>query len=238
MSSLILVLELQSVGYCGNSVVGVKAGGNVTIKQTVNNGASKKHLKQLDKSLKAIQQNTDPHTLALEIAHELPGYQEMQEKEKYIKELEAQIAELQKDKNPLRQEALRALTEKNYNEYIRLLDKASDEEITASKKKAAQDQLNIGAIAQFINPDRAEKAFSKALEYLPDWSTHLSAANFHQFLNHFQQAEELYCKALSLASSNDERATTLNNLANLQKAKNDYAGAEQGTVKRWASIET
>ena len=71
----------------------------------------------------------------------------------------------------------------------------------------------------------AAKQFAEAIDILPSYSTYFAAAYFHAKLNHFQEAQPLFQKALALASTPDEQATILNNLANLQSDNNDHAHA-------------
>jgi len=172
-------------------------------------------------------QPINPDSLAAKIAKQLPGYQNDKNKEELIKTLSKQVAQLQKDKNPFREKALNALSNNRLDEYMELLEKAAEYEKNAYRKKAAQDQINIGTVAQFINPQKAQIAFTKAIELWPDWNTCLSGADFYQFLNEFQKSEQLYLRALAIVSTKDERATTLNNLGNLQAAKNNYPEAEK-----------
>ncbi len=97
------------------------------------------------------------------------------------------------------------------------------------QKKLADTFLLKAELLQLkFDFESAARQFDEAIEINPDANTYFAAAKFHQFLNHFQQAEQLYCKALSLASSNDERAKTLNNLSVLQDLQNDYSGASSG----------
>jgi len=173
--------------------------------------------------------NTD--SLAAKIAGRLPGFNELKEKEQKIAELEKLIRQLQESKNPLRQQALEALARNDVREYMRLLDLASRQDVDKAKQQAAQDQINIGLIAQYTDPAKAESAFNKAIEYLPDWNSYHSAGYYYQYVNAFEKAASLYQQALRLAGDKEERAMTLNNLGVLQSARQDYGGAERSYVE-------
>jgi len=170
-------------------------------------------------------------SLAEKIAGRLPGFNELKEKEQKIAELEKLIRQLQDSKNPLRQQALQALARNDVREYIRLLDLASRQDVDKAKKQAAQDQINIGLIAQYTDPAKAESAFNKAIEYWPDWNSYHSAGYYYQFVNAFDKAASLYQQALRLAGDKEERAMTLNNLGVLQRARQDNGGAERSYVE-------
>ena len=71
------------------------------------------------------------------------------------------------------------------------------------------------------------ECFDFAADIFSNWDNNLSAANHYAFINSFQVARRYYQICLIKAESDENRATTLNNLAVLQSDQNEYGAAEQ-----------
>ncbi|NHQ60588.1 tetratricopeptide repeat protein [Chlorobium sp. BLA1] len=133
----------------------------------------------------------------------------------------------------LYQEAFSLFMNGKLDEALVVLDDAKlDEraqEVKNEQRQVAETFLLKAQLLQLTFAfEKAAKNFEKAITIFPDRQTYLTAANFYAYLNDYKKAEPLYKKALLLAEKPQERATTLNNLAILQKAKNDYGTAEEG----------
>ncbi|MEI6847381.1 MAG: tetratricopeptide repeat protein, partial [Chlorobiaceae bacterium] len=133
----------------------------------------------------------------------------------------------------LYQEAFSLFINGKLEEALGVLDDAT---LRVKKKELQNEQTQLAETFLFKAEllqmkfafKEAAKNFDEALSIATTGYTYLRAANFYQFLNEFSKAEELYRKALALAENKSNRATTLNNLAILQKDQNDFEAAEQG----------
>ncbi|MEE9904222.1 MAG: tetratricopeptide repeat protein [Chlorobium sp.] len=133
----------------------------------------------------------------------------------------------------LYQEAFALFMNGKVDEALDVLDdaklNAKKQELKHEQQKLAETFLLKADLLQLkFDFKSAAKNFEEALSIAPVWANYLKAANFHQFLNDFLPAENLYTQALALVETPDEKATTLNNLANLQKARNEFEAAELG----------
>ena len=133
----------------------------------------------------------------------------------------------------LYQEAFSLFMNGKLDEALAVLDDAKldarAQDVKKEQRQVAETFLLKAQLLQLTFAfEEVAKNLQKAITIFPDWQTHLTAANFYKFRNEFKKAEALYKKALLLAEKPHEWATTLNNLAILQKAKNDYGAAEAG----------
>lgn len=74
--------------------------------------------------------------------------------------------------------------------------------------------------------EELNECYKFAVDILSNWSTNLEAGNHFQFINDFIKANYYYQICLLKAVSDEEKAATLNNLAVLQRAKNEFEKAE------------
>ncbi len=118
------------------------------------------------------------------------------------------------------------------DEALALLD---DAQLEAELRKAQEAQRRV-AESYTLKADilQLQYDFAAAEDYLhrayaayPDWGNCLTLANFYYNLNQFPPAEQHYQQCLELADDDSELASTLNNLAVLQKDKNEFPAAEQ-----------
>jgi tetratricopeptide (TPR) repeat protein len=118
------------------------------------------------------------------------------------------------------------------DEALALLD---DAQLEAKLRKAQEAERRVAEsytlkadILQLqYNFAAAEDYLHRALRAYPDWGNCLTLANFYKNLNHFPPAEQHYQQCLELADDDSKLATTLNNLAILQRDKNEFPAAEQ-----------
>ena len=158
--------------------------------------------------------------------------------------LEARIANLLQEFNnkdisrsdALYQEAFALFMNGKVDEALAVLDdarlEAKKKELEHEREKLAETYLLKADLLQLkFDFKGAAKNIDEALSLAPTGSTHFKAAYFYQSLNEFKQAEKLYRRALALAENAEQRATTLNNLAVLQKNTNEFEAAERGYLE-------
>ena len=131
----------------------------------------------------------------------------------------------------LYQTAFELFTESNIDEAIEILDDAKMEE----EENRALDEMMQRAETRLLKAkmlkiknrhNEAAVNYEKAVELFQSWVNCLEAANYFAFINDFNKAEKYYSFCIQNTESEEERATTLNNLAVLQSDKNEYKKAE------------
>ncbi len=166
---------------------------------------------------------------------------ELQQLQKEKIELEKRITTLLQEFNnkditntdALYQEAFALFMNGKVDDALGALDEARlearEKELEKERKKQAETRILKAELLQLkFDFKGASEQFDRALSIDSSWIIHMKAAGFYQFLNDFPTADKLYQQALALADSSAERAATLNNLANLHRARNDFEAAEKG----------
>ncbi|MCG8332216.1 MAG: tetratricopeptide repeat protein, partial [Chitinophagales bacterium] len=129
--------------------------------------------------------------------------------------------------------ALKALSEGDKEKALQILAR---QEMLEQKKKLDQEKEQQAASwllrADLLKDENKwggelNECYDLAAEIFSNWNNNLEAANHFKFINDFDKARNYYHICLQRATSDYEKATTLNNLAVLQWAKNEYSKAEQ-----------
>ncbi|HAS45264.1 MAG TPA: hypothetical protein DCS93_32575, partial [Microscillaceae bacterium] len=157
-----------------------------------------------------------------------------QEKESITKELENFIQEIEgKDLSQttdLYQEAFALFMKGQLDNALLVFDEAKmKEEERKAQEKNQQLAENRLLKAQILRLKHQYKAagenYEKVCSLHPDWGNCITTGNYFKFINAFEKAEKYYHFALLKQNSREEKATTLNNLANLHRAKNEFEKA-------------
>jgi len=76
-----------------------------------------------------------------------------------------------------------------------------------------------------------DECYQYAADIFPNWVNNLKAADHFYFLNQLDKARKYFNFCLDKAGSDLEKATTLNNLANLQRDKNEFEQSLSGSFR-------
>ncbi len=138
----------------------------------------------------------------------------------------------EKDISKIYKKAFRYFMQGKLEEALSVLDEVKIQTVEKSTlqdiKKAAETRMLKAQLLRVANRFKeAGENYEKALSLIFDWSHCLKAANYFYFLHDFDKAERYYQLCLLHASNKKERASTLNSLANLHRAKNEFEQAEQ-----------
>jgi tetratricopeptide (TPR) repeat protein len=129
--------------------------------------------------------------------------------------------------------ALKLLTEGKKKEALLVLDKHELLEQNRLLNSDKQQQADAWLLRADLLIDENKwdedlnQCYDAAVEVQPSWRNFIVAGNHYSFLNNFEYAHLYFQKALLGAGSDSEKATTLNNLGNLQTDKNEYEKAEE-----------
>ncbi len=129
--------------------------------------------------------------------------------------------------------ALEALSKGNKKEALQILERnkmiEQKNKLEKEKEQQAESWLLRADLLKNENNwgNELNECYDLAAEIFPDWGNNLTAANHYKFINVFKKADHYYQICLQKENSDYERASTLNNLANLQRAKNEFSKAEQ-----------
>ncbi|MEP0514020.1 tetratricopeptide repeat protein [Dokdonia sp.] len=128
--------------------------------------------------------------------------------------------------------AVEALMKGNKEEALKILNRHS----LLEEKRKLDSEKQQQADGWFLRADllksentwgeELNECYTMAVDTLSNWSTNLKSGNHFQFINDFSNAQTYYQISLQKAVSDEEKAATLNNLAVLQRAKNEFDKAE------------
>ncbi|MDR0544868.1 MAG: tetratricopeptide repeat protein [Odoribacteraceae bacterium] len=157
--------------------------------------------------------------------------QEKADLERKVADTEAKIREIIKyyetvdvNSSTLYKEAFDLFTKGELDEALAVLDEAKLQE--NEKKDADARILKAKMLALKYDFPNAETNYLKAVSIFPSFENNSLVASFYYDLNKFKEAQVYCTNCLSLAKTPDDRASTLNNLGNLQLAINEYPQAE------------
>lgn len=124
------------------------------------------------------------------------------------------------------EEALALLSEARLQEELKSIEQ--QEESPNKRRRDLADSYLLRAEMLQLKFDfpGAGKCLEIAVSIYPGWKYYLKAGNFFQFINQFEDAEVFLQSALQRANNPEEKAKTLNNLAVLQKNRNEFEKAE------------
>jgi len=141
------------------------------------------------------------------------------------------------DYNSSRLEKARALfKEGKFIEINELLNEEEiDKDIAASKERIEirANELTIKAQIIVVKKEEgwfkeADRLYAKAMQAVENYHTTFDYAHFLAEHEQILKAQDIYQKNLNYVSDEDEKASTLNNLALLQKKNNEFDKAEKG----------
>ena len=146
----------------------------------------------------------------------------------FLKELEGKDLS---QATSLYKNAFEFFTHGDIDKALEILDEAKLEEeenraIETIKQKAETRILKAQILRVNHQFEEAGSNYEKAVNLYDSWDNCLEAGYYFQFINDFAKATHYYQVCLQKETSNEEKATTLNNLAVLQTDQNKYREAE------------
>lgn len=204
---------------------------------TVHTTPASSHLEALEREVVLLRQS-------LEDKAKLENYNEeeifrlryaLSVKEEELAELkaayEAILAQTKEIKNPdtLYQQATQKLAEQRPQDALDIL---SEEALEARATQEADNWILRADILLLENQFKeAQKSYKRAVTISPSYNSFFKLAYFYQKQLQLDKAVKNYEKTLKWAHSDEDRATTLNNLAILYHNRNEYKVAEQAYSK-------
>lgn len=163
-----------------------------------------------------------PINLDILTATKLADAKLVEERELMKKTIEELQQQLSGRKTPKWKQHLRSLLQKGeIDQALESLD-TDEADVDAAERHLAKARLYVLK----LNFTDAAHEYVAATTIHSSYANNYEFANFHHKLNHLSLASEYYLRALSLASSSEEKASVLNDLARVQNEMGDYDKAQ------------